>query len=63
MYDVVMHAVDMREIQQDRWLKSRPICSICGEHIQDESMLHFRFKGFDIQMCDTCISDNKEFID
>ena len=28
-----------REHEQEEWLKSRPICSKCGRHIQDERLM------------------------
>lgn len=28
------------EEEKERWLESRPICRCCGEHIQDEPVIH-----------------------
>ena len=29
-------AFHQHEAAQERWLRSRPVCAECGEHIQDE---------------------------
>lgn len=29
-----------RDREQSEWLKSRPICSKCRRHIQDERLMH-----------------------
>ena len=29
-----------REHEQEEWLKSRPKCSYCGHHIQDERLMN-----------------------
>ena len=47
------------ERDKENWLKSRPICSCCGEHIQDE-------EAYDIDgqlYCPECISDRRVFLD
>ena len=28
-----------REHEQEEWLKSRPVCACCKEHIQDERLM------------------------
>ena len=28
---------EMYEAEKERWLRSQPVCSHCGEHIQDEN--------------------------
>ena len=49
--------------EQDEWLSHRPVCSICGEHIQDD---HY-YSIFGDIICPSCISsyieDFKEYID
>ena len=45
--------------EQDDWLKSRPVCCVCKEHIADD---HY----FDIggeKWCQECIDATKEWID
>lgn len=27
---------EMHEAENDRWLRKRPVCAECGEHIQDD---------------------------
>ena len=44
---------EKHDAEQERWLQSRPVCSECGEHIQDEDL-------FDIDgdlVCEECLSD------
>ena len=30
--------------RKEKWLQSKPICCICGEHIQDEKMIYHNGK-------------------
>ena len=39
--------------QEERWLRKRPICSVCGEHIQDEQA--YKLEG-DL-MCEQCFEE------
>ena len=48
---------DRHDAEQERWLKNRPICSICGEHIQDDSALYL-----DDWICDECVDANRKWI-
>ena len=44
---------EKHDAEQERWLQSRPVCSECGEHIQDEEL-------FDIDgdlVCEECLTD------
>ena len=46
-------AWERHDAEQEKWLQSRPVCSECGEHIQDEHL-------FDIDgdlVCEECLSD------
>lgn len=43
----------------EEWMEKRPVCSLCGEHIQEETA--FRYAGGWI--CETCIRDNTFYID
>lgn len=47
------------EHQAEKWLESRPICSVCGEPIQDESAVLIR----DEWICDECLEGFRRFID
>lgn len=40
-----------RDAEQTAWLKKRPICIECGEHIQDETAFYINGEWF----CDRCI--------
>ena len=33
-----------REHEQEEWLKQRPKCAYCHEHIQDERLMHIDFE-------------------
>ena len=47
------------ERDKENWLKSRPICSCCGEHIQDE-------EAYDIDgqlYCPECIRQRKVYLE
>lgn len=47
------------ERDKENWLKSRPICSCCGEHIQDEEAYEIEGNLY----CEKCISDRRVFLD
>lgn len=42
------------DAEQDAWLKSRPVCAYCGEHIQDE--YYFNIGGDEV--CPDCLNTN-----
>ena len=42
------------DAMQNRWLKSRPVCSECGEHIQDERC----YEVNDELICEECMERN-----
>lgn len=48
------------EREADQWLKSRPKCRICGEHIQDNVAFHEESIGW---ICDDCMNEFRRFID
>lgn len=48
---------------QDIRLARRPKCDCCGEHIQDDSALHYVTSEVDIWICLECIEDNTEYIE
>ena len=47
------------QADQEEWLKSRPICDQCGEHIQEEFMFQYEGENY----CPDCWDDkvNDEF--
>ena len=47
----------------DIQLERRPKCDCCGNHIQEDSALHYVTSEFDIWLCDDCISKNTEYIE
>jgi hypothetical protein len=55
-YDRYMRAQDLR-------LSCRPQCDCCGEHIQDDTALHYVTRKLDIWICLECIDDNTEYIE
>jgi formylmethanofuran dehydrogenase subunit E len=55
----VFEAVDRREREQEKWLEARPVCDVCGEHIQEES--YFNING--VKICQCCIDCFVEWID
>ncbi len=48
---------------QDAWLERRPQCDCCGNHIQDETALHYVTRKIDIWICPDCVDDNTEYIE
>lgn len=59
MREPVFEAVDKREREGDEWLKSRPVCDICGEHIQEEK--YYCIDG--TKICLECLPLFTEWID
>lgn len=57
-YDPLQDA-DYKDRKEQEWLDSRPVCSICGEPIQEEYA--YNYKGEWI--CEGCIDDMREYID
>lgn len=41
------------DAEQEEWLNSRPVCDMCGRHIQED---HYYDADGDI-LCDECISE------
>ena len=48
---------------QDIRLARRPKCDCCGEHIQEDTALHYVTSKVDIWLCLGCIEDNTEYIE
>lgn len=47
------------EDRKYKWLKSRPICSQCGEHIQDE----YGYRLGNDLYCEECVNSWREWIE
>ena len=47
------------DAERNEWLESRPVCTICGEHIQEESALSLNNEW----ICDECVRENTFYID
>ena len=47
--------------EEEAWLEKRPICNLCGEHIQED---HYFLLPVchGIKACENCINDMKRFI-
>lgn len=58
--DVYYQDFQRDDAEKVRWLKKRPVCAWCGEHIQDESALYF--DDSNDWMCDKCQEDKRRFI-
>lgn len=50
MHDGNLFFLNQHEDAADRWLDSRPVCSVCGEPIQDE----YKFDTARGLMCEDC---------
>lgn len=48
---------------QDILLARRPQCDCCGNHIQEDSALHYVTSKVDIWLCLECIEENTEYIE
>ena len=52
-----MEAYDLWEAndnEKEKWLEQRPICSCCGEHIQDDNCYEIN----DELICPDCLKEN-----
>lgn len=45
---------EIRDVTQAQWLKCRPICICCGEHIQDDSAVQIKCSLKNIRRKTTC---------
>ena len=54
---------EIHMMAQDILLARRPKCDCCGEHIQDETALHYVTREVDIWICLECIEENTEYIE
>lgn len=56
--DIPLEDFMRRDAEQQAWLKRRPCCVECGEHIQDDSAVCIRGDYY----CDDCIEDMRKYI-
>ena len=52
---------ERHDAEQQKWLKKRPKCAWCDEHIQEESAIYF--EGENEWMCDSCADSMRRYID
>lgn len=57
--DDPVYDADQHDAECERWLERRPVCKMCGEHIQDEYMYVIDGKN----ICPSCLEDYREWID
>ena len=48
------------EHEQEEWLKSRPKCDHCGQHIQDERFLHIDGGYYHFKCADKLFGEDTE---
>lgn len=53
------HDAYIRDLAAEEWLETRPICCLCGEHIQEEKAVRFRGEW----VCMGCIDDNTQYLE
>ena len=58
-FDVATTEFNRVEDEKQKWLESRPICSICGERIQETSALLLDGEW----ICDKCVRENTNWIE
>lgn len=47
------------DYEQEKWLRSRPLCDICDEHIQGEGMYIIN----DLKICTDCMKQSFTYIE
>lgn len=50
---------ERHDAENEKWLSSRPICSCCGEHIQDDMLYDIGGK----LICEECIKEFRHCTD
>lgn len=53
MSDFDVYMADQRDRDEAKWLESRPVCSVCGEHIQEDEC----YKVDGELICKDCMDD------
>jgi hypothetical protein len=52
-----------RDREQSKWLRSRPTCSCCGQHIQEERLLHIEGEFYHFSCAvETFGADTEDFM-
>ena len=46
---------ELTQLDQERWLESRPVCDCCGEPIQDD---YYFYMGEGERICEDCMIAN-----
>lgn len=49
-----------REHEQEEWLKSRPVCAYCKEHIQEERLMVIEGELYHLGCADKLFGDDTE---
>jgi hypothetical protein len=49
-----------REQEQEEWLKSRPVCAHCKEHIQDERLMVLDGQFYHFKCADKLFGEDTE---
>ena len=47
------------EIEAEHWLERRPVCCLCGHHIQEDIALKLDGEWY----CDKCVGENRQWIE
>ena len=63
MTDDPYQDADRYMMAQERWLAKRPVCDCCGNHIQEETALHYVTSAVDIWLCEDCVDNSMEHIE
>lgn len=48
-----------RDLDHEHWLSRRPVCSLCGEPIQDEKAVRIKAD----YICMGCIEDHTQYLE
>ena len=49
-----------REREQEEWLKKRPKCAYCGQHIQDERLMHIDLSCYHFECAEKVFGEDTE---
>lgn len=48
-----------KDFEDDKWLRRRPVCAYCEQHIQEE----YFFRINEEIICERCVKDAREYIE
>ena len=57
VYDAESYMNDL-----DERLSERPVCDICGEHIQEDSFYRIQYRLMELNICERCLEDFREYV-